>query len=594
MGSYSNEELKELEGIFDTFFKALNNNAEINIIEMDELQPKKQSIVDDVIKFTKVNNEKKYLIKIKNLVENSENRVSKEFSIIYFFVNKLWDLYKNNTSTSHRLGMPKITEWTNDFLLELIDNRIEGTRSERIAYDGIISQMDLISSSSYEGVSLAAKLLLISEPNIREHINLVIDFKEVIPYDEIKKIRKVMEMCSDTIFAIGDKEGIYGLGHFKDYGEAFKHNLEDKIFFIHFKGKFHYDVKEVTFIQKKTSSFTKEQETVNWSYRENLIYKIRDNRLMLREREFPKGKLIYFLNRIFPDIQESYVNELVKIIQTASSQKHGTMLVVGTKDLAEREAKRFCDFQQAIKIEKINLIGMELSKRNLIINQISRIDGAIYLDSEGNIHGIGVILDGLAHELGDSSRGARYNSAIKYKNSNQKISDNTVIIVVSEDGYIDIVVKEDEKYKYLLDSLYEKMNNKKYKQVIDEINDNKNDVSGISDFNKLKAAAHIFLREYDESVKVLKYNINLGQGDFLTYAYLGISKKFLHEYEEALDYINKSLELNKSHVGMNTRKAKLLRELGRLEEYNDFLKKLSSNLADEDFKKVIEEVEGED
>lgn len=74
---------------------------------------------------------------------------------------------------------------------------------------------------------------------------------------------------------------------------------------------------------------------------------------MLSDREFPKGKLRYFLNRIFSDISESNIDKLINIVQIASYQKHGTMLVVGTKDLAEEEINRLCNFQQAVKIKKL-------------------------------------------------------------------------------------------------------------------------------------------------------------------------------------------------------------------------------------------------
>lgn len=595
MSGYTNKQLKELEGIFDTFFKVINKNAEINILEVDETLQTKQEIINNVIKFTKVYDEKKYLIKIKSLVDNSESKISKEFSIIYYFVNKLWDLYTNNSFTSYRLGMTKAIEWAYDYLNEIIDKRIEKSHSEGIPDEGILSYLDLISNSSYEGSSLEAKLLLISKENIHEHINLVIDFKHIIPYKEIKKIRKVMEMCSNVIFAVGDKEGVYGLGHFKDYGEAFKNKLGNKILFIHFNGKLHYDIKEISFIKKKITSFTEEKETVSWNYRESLIYKIRDNQIMLSDREFPKDKLRYFLNRIFSHISETNINELINIVQIASYQKHGTMLVVGTKDLAEKESSRLCNFQQAIKIEKINLFDIEESKRNLIISQISSIDGAIYLDSDGNVHGIGVILDGPANELGDSSRGSRYNSAIKYNKSKQIIEDNTVIIVVSEDGYIDIVVKEDEKYKHFIDSLWKKLADEKYRQVIDEINANKNDVSGISDFNILKATAHIFLKEYNESIEVLEKNLNLVSGSYMTYVLLSYSKEFLQKNKEALEYLNKAIELEDNIKRDMLHKADLLKKLGRIEEYKEFVENLYNNNPEElEYKDLLEKIKGED
>ncbi|MDA2449199.1 diadenylate cyclase [Bacillus cereus] len=589
MSGYTNGQLKEIEAMFDTFFKVINKNAEIKISEIDESLQQKQPIIDDVIKFIKVYDDKRYLIKIKDLVDSSETKISKEFSIIYFFVNKLWNLYADKKSTNYRLGMTKIVEWAYNFLLELIDKRINEPHSEGTDDDGILSYLDLISNSPYEGGSLEAKLLLINKQNISEHIDLVIDFKGIIPYKETKKIRKIMEMCSDVIFAVGDKEGIYGLGHFKDYGEAFKHKLEDKIIFIHFNGKLHYDVKEVSFIKKKTTSFTEEQEIVNWNYGESLIYKIRDNRIMLSDREFPKGKLRYFLNRIFSDISESNIDKLINIVHIASYQKHGTMLVVGTKDLAEEEVNRLCNFQQAVKIEKINLIDMAENKRNLVLNQISSIDGAIYLDSDGNVHGIGVILDGPANELGDSSRGARYNSAIKYNNSQKEINNNTLIIVVSEDGYIDIVVKEDAKYKLLLDSLWKKIDDEKYEQVLAEINANKNDVSGIYDFNLLKAVAHAFLGEYEKSVELLKENLNIAPNNYITYAYLAFNKEFLGEYKEALEYINKTIELNKSLKSVMLRKADILLKLGRIDEYKEFVAELQTNNPDDlDYKNLGE------
>ncbi len=50
----------------------------------------------------------------------------------------------------------------------------------------------------------------------------------------------------------------------------------------------------------------------------------------------------------------------------------------------------------------------------------------------------GVILDGLATTKGDSSRGSRYNSAIRYYEHFGKDAP-LVIVVVSEDGMINLI-----------------------------------------------------------------------------------------------------------------------------------------------------------
>ncbi|QWG44734.1 hypothetical protein EXW31_10730 [Bacillus mycoides] len=246
-------------------------------------------------------------------------------------------------------------------------------------------------------------------------------------------------------------------------------------------------------------------------------------------------------------------------------------------------------FSTSSKNKKINLIGMAESKRNIVLNQISSIDGAIYLDSDGDVHGIGVILDGPANELGDSSRGARYNSAIKYNNSKVKINNNTLIIVVSEDGYIDIVVKEDEKYKLLQDSLFEKLGQGKYRQVIDEINNNKNDVSGIYSFNLLKAIAHTRLGEYKKSIKLLEENLNIEPNNYVTYSYIAHNKDLLGEYKESLEYINRAIEIVGNIKTLMLQKAHALIALGRTEEYKEFVTDLyTHNPEDWDYINLAE------
>ena len=71
-----------------------------------------------------------------------------------------------------------------------------------------------------------------------------------------------------------------------------------------------------------------------------------------------------------------------------------------------------------------------------VLRQASSIDGAVLIEPTGVCHAIGVILDGQATEKGDSSRGARYNSAVRYVSSSPY---PCLAIVVSEDGWIDLL-----------------------------------------------------------------------------------------------------------------------------------------------------------
>ncbi|MCU5303196.1 diadenylate cyclase [Bacillus toyonensis] len=94
-------------------------------------------------------------------------------------------------------------------------------------------------------------------------------------------------------------------------------------------------------------------------------------------------------------------------IDIEKKQPHGTMVVITKED--QREAERLCN--QGFLINKTNEI------QDSIVKGITAIDGAILLDDTRFCYAIGVILDGIANEkIGTISRGARYNSALRYLN----------------------------------------------------------------------------------------------------------------------------------------------------------------------------------
>lgn len=70
---------------------------------------------------------------------------------------------------------------------------------------------------------------------------------------------------------------------------------------------------------------------------------------------------------------------------------------------------------------------------------LSSIDGSILLDEKGVCHAIGVILDGLASEKCTPSRGARFNSSIRYIEQMRNKKTPCMSIVVSEDGHVDLM-----------------------------------------------------------------------------------------------------------------------------------------------------------
>ena len=92
----------------------------------------------------------------------------------------------------------------------------------------------------------------------------------------------------------------------------------------------------------------------------------------------------------------------------AVQQKHGTTIVIAEN--AVEEAKR-------LSSSSFKIIPFDCMK---MIKHITSIDGAVLIDTDGNCHAIGVILDGKTSETEDISNGARHNSARRYKNINNR------------------------------------------------------------------------------------------------------------------------------------------------------------------------------
>jgi hypothetical protein len=89
-----------------------------------------------------------------------------------------------------------------------------------------------------------------------------------------------------------------------------------------------------------------------------------------------------------------------------------------------------------------------------LVQQITSIDGAVLVDRNSICHAIGIILDGLATDKGDSSRGARYNSAIRYYECFGK-NHPTVLVIISEDGMINLIPNLNHQIKHsaIIDSI---------------------------------------------------------------------------------------------------------------------------------------------
>jgi hypothetical protein len=143
----------------------------------------------------------------------------------------------------------------------------------------------------------------------------------------------------------------------------------------------------------------------------------------LPEQRLRRERLDDIAGRVFGECD---TDALWSLATAAADAEHGTMLVISER--AAEEAARV--ESQALTIEPTRL-------DDTLVRQVTGIDGAVLVDPSGSCHAIGVILDGVATSTGDRSRGARYNSAVKYLASAEDTP--TVILLVSEDGMINLL-----------------------------------------------------------------------------------------------------------------------------------------------------------
>jgi DNA integrity scanning protein DisA with diadenylate cyclase activity len=131
------------------------------------------------------------------------------------------------------------------------------------------------------------------------------------------------------------------------------------------------------------------------------------------------------IHRNWPNLPQADIQHLWSLTLSATSQPTGTILLIS--EGATHEAARLSNQCYRITPCRINPSVMRL---------ITNIDGAVLIDPAGTCFAIGAILDGLATAKGDSSRGSRFNSALRYVESSRY---PCLAIVVSEDGWIDLL-----------------------------------------------------------------------------------------------------------------------------------------------------------
>ncbi len=289
----------------------------------------------------------------------------------------------------------------NSFMLSVVLTAFEkNIREDTTVFPGMTKFFDLVnllSSLLYEGRECIGGILMV--PYRSQSVENLFTLEIPVLFSDLRAVRKLLEMRGRKSYLLYNSGKIYGFGMLNENTAGQENNL----FSINFK-KHYYWVLKYGSHDMMTS-----------------IYGMP----MLSDKPFNVDDLRFKLKAVLPDLANDKIEEFILIVQCASMQKHGTIIVISKNAAIECER---------LKNQAVRFTPFKMTSENLMM--MSNIDGAVILDSELMCHAVGVILDGMATVHGDPARGSRYNSAIRYIESQKKTA---MAVVISEDGMVDFI-----------------------------------------------------------------------------------------------------------------------------------------------------------
>ena len=256
--------------------------------------------------------------------------------------------------------------------------------------------LDEVAAQPYEGRSSSGGIVLAAQDN--PNVEVLLEFVEPIRLSETRSLRKALEMASGDHDLLCDGEKLRGLARVEPGYDTANESI------------FHFQV-----VSRGA-----------WELRHSQtpLLRVTNTRPALPQPRLDSARFRDTAVRIFPESLPEHIDRLWDLTMTATEAEHGTMLVVHRQ--AAEEAQRLVPQSQLV-------VPTYLSPETLAA--VTSIDGAVMVDSQGKCHAVGVILDGHATGTGDASRGARFNSAVRYQ---QAQAGECLVIIVSEDGMINL------------------------------------------------------------------------------------------------------------------------------------------------------------
>jgi hypothetical protein len=260
---------------------------------------------------------------------------------------------------------------------------------------GLFETCTTISSMRHERAESVGGLIL--APSDHPSLSSVVRFEKSVPLRTSNWARKILELASKDLYLLCDTVNVYGLGKVGAYDPA-----REDLFVVAFTGFHTWDLRHA----------------------DQTLMRTKFGVPSLPAPRFERSRFVANARQMFGEMTTEDAENIWTIVEAAAEQKKGTMVVIASN--AAGEAKR-------LATQATSIVPQLLTPA--LVQQLTKIDGAVLLDSHGVCHAIGVILDGQATTEGDPARGARYNSAIRYVTS---AAGKALAVIISEDGSFDV------------------------------------------------------------------------------------------------------------------------------------------------------------
>ncbi|WP_308721322.1 diadenylate cyclase [Komagataeibacter xylinus] len=257
----------------------------------------------------------------------------------------------------------------------------------------LFEAVNRLSQQRYEGDIGIGRLVLAAanDPNVKYVLRLA----QPVRLAEPRWARKLLQMATGPSALVAEYDTISGLGTVSD--------VSAPPFSIEFLDHHQWNLRRG----------------------ELVLMRCRFGEVQLPQETMGKERFIDNMQRVFPGIDEPAIARFRIVLDLLAQLRHGSSLVIASdaKDEAERLAR-----------QGTNIVPTPLTKE--LLERATAIDGTILADPAGVCHAIGVILDGPASEESTPSRGARYNSAVRYVAAGAV---PRMAFVISEDRTLDVI-----------------------------------------------------------------------------------------------------------------------------------------------------------